>query len=73
MPETTAIIAARKLAQELALPRSRGSVFAWNEAGNERIVVRADRTWLRHHRDLPRSFMGFPVDADEPSDPVAYG
>ena len=73
MSDTLAVIAARKLAQQLALPHSRGSVYAWNDRGQDRIVVRADRLWLRNHRDLPRSFMGFPVEADEPSDPVAYG
>lgn len=71
MAETTAIIAARKLAKELDLPRSKGSVFAWFDGGRQRIVVRADRTWLRHHRSLPRSYMGYPVEADDPSDPVA--
>lgn len=71
MPETTAIVAARKLAQELDLPCSKGTVFAWFGGGRERIVVRADRTWLRHHCQLPRSYMGFPVEADEPSEP--YG
>lgn len=71
MAETSAIVAARKLAKELDLPKSKGSVFAWFDNGRHRIVVRADKTWLRNHRSLPGSYMGFPVEADDPSDPMA--
>ena len=72
MAPITAINAARRLAAELALPAARGSVFAWAGDGQERIVVRADRQWLRNHRVLPPSFMGFPVTADDPGDVIAY-
>lgn len=72
MGTITAITAARKLAAQLALPTTRGTVFAWISDGQERLVVRADQHWLRSHRTLPKTFMGFPVTADDPSDTVAF-
>lgn len=72
MGKVTAITAARKLAAELALPTTRGTVFAWTAEGKDRLVVRADRHWLSTHRELPKSYMGFPVTADDPSEAMAF-
>lgn len=72
MVAITADTAARRLASELALPPSRGSVFAWFDPAGPKIVIRAERTWLRRHRDIPRTYLGFAVETDEPSDAVAF-
>jgi hypothetical protein len=72
MPSISAEIAARQLAKELDLPASRVTVFAWFSAGQPKIVVRADRVWLSHHRKLPASYLGYRVEADDAGDAVAF-
>ena len=56
-----ALSAARSLAKALALPSTRGSVYAWHDSTGDRIVVSVDRRWLETNRTLPAMFDGFPV------------
>ncbi len=72
MATITADIAARRLASELALPPSRGSVFAWFDETESKIVIRAERSWLRRHRSVPRTYLGYAVETDDPSEAVAF-
>lgn len=72
MATITADSAARRLASELALPPSRGSVFAWCDSAGPRIVVRAEVSWLRRHPDIPRTYLGYSVETDDPSDAIAF-
>lgn len=72
MVAITADTAARQLASELALPPSRGSVFAWFDPAGAKIVIRAERSWLRRHPEIPNTYLGFTVETDEPSGAVAF-
>lgn len=67
-----ALSAARSLAKALALPSSRGSVYAWHDANGDRIVVSADRRWLEANRSVPVMFDGFPVVHEDRIDAKAH-
>lgn len=70
--QNKALSAARSLAKALALPSSRGSVYAWHDAAGDRIVVCADQRWLEESRTLPVSFGGFPVVYEDRLDASAH-
>lgn len=67
MSESTssALHAARALARDLALPRSRATVFAWRDEAGERIVIALDRRLQRDRWSIPTSFRGFPVEIQD--------
>lgn len=69
---TKAVDAAVALAKSLSLPSGKGSVFAWHDAGGDRIVVAADRKWIAAHRTIPAIFRGYPVEVSDRFDAVAH-
>jgi hypothetical protein len=70
--QTKAVDAAVALAKSLSLPSGRGSVFAWRDAGGDRIVVAADQNWIAAHRSVPATFRGYPVVVSDRFDAVAH-
>lgn len=64
-------LAAANLAGELQLPSWDGCVWV-RDAGDEmRIVVAVDESWLRRHKPVPKTYMGFQVEVASRLSPVA--
>lgn len=57
--------AAMALAKDLPLPRSKATVFAWQDDAGERIVVAIDHKWLDCAKSLPTSFRGYRVEVQD--------
>jgi hypothetical protein len=56
--------AARRLANELKLPASRGAVLCAGHGEQVILVVAADPMW-RRGADIPEVFLGFPVEQSD--------
>lgn len=63
--------AAAKLAGELQLSSWEGCVWVRSSDGNTKIMVAVDDAWLRRHRPVPTTYMGFQVEVSPRLSPRA--
>lgn len=62
----SALTAAKQLANILSLPSTKGSVLVWIHNGDQCLMIAADRKWVKFHKDIPQSYLGFPVIIGDP-------
>lgn len=70
--EHSALMAAKRLAAELQLPRQCGTVFAWGFGPDAHILITCDRHWADKNLSVPREYLGFRVEVQDRVDAVAH-